>query len=779
MTEENSVDVLIRSHQCWVSQPAQFGTTAAFAQQLGRLSDLRDRRDCKTCQGIFGLLENVAASQEQQGQISCIIRRYTGRKTYHLTAEKDEGFVADFDYYMDYLPESQNWRTEMNLHPVWFDLDEIKQWADDCSRNHEDCCRRTSELPPVIGDMAKLDMVFIDAHDNCLRESNIQESFLALSYVWGESGAKLQLRLENKDNLRVPGVLKNHMDQIPRTIHDAILLTKGLGFRYLWVDQLCIVQDNPEDVSRLVPQMLKIYSSASITIVAADGRTSDHGLGGLPGGLPRRRGPYDVIEISPSQQFVTVRRGTFPKHYFTRGWTFNEYHFSRRLLIFIEATIIWKCEQNDSQESMSARYSLPIPLSAIYTLPYKYLSTSQGKLSWPDMRRYGHLILEYNQRRLTHDSDALAAFIGVIGAFDPYFQGGFLQGLPELYFDVALLWQPLGSSRRRVSEKSSDLMPSWSWVGWEGRLDLRMWNYGLPRPDNSWPWDTASTFPTTTWYKSLESAIAGPVVNNSYHEYYKLHPKWEDWATPRSEDWTAKKRLQIESSGLDSADWELEKWDSDTEERDLAEYHEPIRYHHTPTNMNFLYPIPMENSGPLQNSQPHFLHFRARRGYLHKGPVFTDVPMQNFPSNTYPEYPGIFLQDKHGDLAGMLRLHAIEAEETEEDGLLELVAISGGQGEFRLREDAKTWEYCGFMEELRHARYVKRVREACTNNHEPLISDEDADRSRLGDRTSFYEWYNVLWIEWIDGIAYRKACGRVIKQVWDAQGFEAIDVVLG
>ena len=42
-----------------------------------------------------------------------------------------------------------------------------------------------------------------------------------------------------------------------------------------------------------------------------------------------------------------------------------------------------------------------------------------------------------------------------------------------------------------------------------------------------------------------------------------------------------------------------------------------------------------------------------------------------------------------------------------------------------------------------------------------------------------YEFYNVLWIEWQDGIAYRKGIGRVWKEVWDRQASEKVDVVLG
>lgn len=50
------------------------------------------------------------------------------------------------------------------------------------------------------------------------------------------------------------------------------------------------------------------------------------------------------------------------------------------------------------------------------------------------------------------------------------------------------------------------------------------------------------------------------------------------------------------------------------------------------------------------------------------------------------------------------------------------------------------------------------------------------ERPRVSDN---YEWYNVFWVEWNDGIAYRKALGRVIKHVWEEQDLEPIRLMLG
>jgi hypothetical protein len=52
-------------------------------------------------------------------------------------------------------------------------------------------------------------------------------------------------------------------------------------------------------------------------------------------------------------------------------------------------------------------------------------------------------------------------------------------------------------------------------------------------------------------------------------------------------------------------------------------------------------------------------------------------------------------------------------------------------------------------------------------------------RERPKPRHEMYEFYNVLWIEWKKGVAYRKGIGRVMKDIWECQALESIDLTLG
>lgn len=56
---------------------------------------------------------------------------------------------------------------------------------------------------------------------------------------------------------------------------------------------------------------------------------------------------------------------------------------------------------------------------------------------------------------------------------------------------------------------------------------------------------------------------------------------------------------------------------------------------------------------------------------------------------------------------------------------------------------------------------------------------DEWDHEERPDQNEIYEYYHVFWIEWKDGIAYRKAMGRVEKNLWEAQAHESIDLILG
>lgn len=204
--------------------------------------------------------------------------------------------------------------------PEKIEIKHITSWLRSCQRWHGDNCRISVSRPDC---GMPTGFRVIDTWDRCIvSDPPRQCTYLALSYVWGRTSSVLKLSVANFEEMRQPGTLKRKWQQIPRTIQDAITLTSSLGQRFLWVDSLCIVQDDHHDKNGLIPFMDLIYDRAFFTIVAATGHDSEAGLPGLRKGT--RYDTQKIAELEPELRVVS------PKHladalelsyYETRGWT--------------------------------------------------------------------------------------------------------------------------------------------------------------------------------------------------------------------------------------------------------------------------------------------------------------------------------------------------------------------------------------------------------------------------------------------------------------------------
>jgi hypothetical protein len=97
--------------------------------------------------------------------------------------------------------------------------------------------------------------------------------YIALSYVWGEP----QAHSTTQDRLEMyQGGIE--LSALPQTIRDAIRVTHSLGYRFLWIDSLCILQDSDEDKRNEIGNMRSIYSDSSLVIIAASAKKVGDGF---------------------------------------------------------------------------------------------------------------------------------------------------------------------------------------------------------------------------------------------------------------------------------------------------------------------------------------------------------------------------------------------------------------------------------------------------------------------------------------------------------------------
>ncbi|RYC62379.1 hypothetical protein CHU98_g3853 [Xylaria longipes] len=189
-------------------------------------------------------------------------------------------------------------------------------------------------------------------------------SFRGLSYVWGQS-------VDQQESLRAMRISKYAL-----TIRDAAGIAKSIGFEWLWVDRICIDQTNEAEKSALIPYIKDIFAGAELTIVAASG---DGAHCGLSGSENTARAPEIAAEIPLGRLGWTgapFRPAETPDRFIlrllpaplsfnalhedcvwrTRGWTFQEQVFSRRLLYVFPSEMIFSCSKGTYREATGTHF---------------------------------------------------------------------------------------------------------------------------------------------------------------------------------------------------------------------------------------------------------------------------------------------------------------------------------------------------------------------------------------------------------------------------------------
>lgn len=337
----------------------------------------------------------------------------------------------------------------------------IKNWISTCEATH----RRCQLYSPV---MLPDGFMVIDLKHRCITRISRQCRFVALSYVWSQlqvDAGDLHLRRENMDTLGKPGGLKPEL--LPQLLKDIFWLCQCLGERYLWLDRLCIVQDDSLSKHAQIKAMDAIYSQAVFTIaVVLDGKHC-HGLPGATG-HPRKPSAHNEKRLfNVTSQHLdfdfhnTVDNSAWNK----RGWTFQERLLSRRCLFITDHQMYFTCANVLIQEDIGC-----VTLDATRGMGLN-LSDRISNIQEVDcLQFYKACVADYTSRDLSYEADRLKAFNGVSNALAPIIQSEMFYGLPEKYFLRSLLWDLKGTGHRHLGD---DRAPSWTWAGWTGAVEYK------------------------------------------------------------------------------------------------------------------------------------------------------------------------------------------------------------------------------------------------------------------------------------------------------------------
>lgn len=247
-------------------------------------------------------------------------------------------------------------------------FEKIREWMRECERDHPYChtdcelldsrnCLETYPKRLIWTGTGPKDVKLLETGRRQLR-------YVALSYCWGKVGMARGLRLSRKNLAQFQAHIP--WNDLLATHQDAIVVCHKLGFQYLWIDALCIEQDNPADKGDEIVNMAAIYSNAYLTIAASGGNDGSKGCfdrrrsihhisvtesdGRKSGVFVRKQIPHVAWDwnvsdaISSARNLFRADQGIMD-HYslFHRGWAFQERQLSRRILHYAPWELVWEC----------------------------------------------------------------------------------------------------------------------------------------------------------------------------------------------------------------------------------------------------------------------------------------------------------------------------------------------------------------------------------------------------------------------------------------------------
>ncbi|KAI1754093.1 heterokaryon incompatibility protein-domain-containing protein [Xylaria castorea] len=326
-----------------------------------------------------------------------------------------------------------------------------------------------------IGDNTRvLRLVHSSDIKNQLSPNTALPQYAALSYCWGEmqnASYKLTSKIEAA---KMSGF---GICDLPKVLQDAIAITKALSLSYIWIDALCILQDMSSDWEQESSQMGDIYGSAYITICSL---TSSCQFSFLEPERPKANiafqssintdmtGSYSLSYLDADMDNAgrDPYMYSFPKsRWFSRGWTYQELRFSKRLLLLSPSYSAFMCA---GLFNVFGGPDIETPMMPLHSLEHLTKDANRIYEIWLEFGQ------RYSGRILTYPQDALPAISGAAKLFaetlsDDYLAGIWrsdLRGLMWSYPDILMTpSQNLSQVLTHLNSPEDYVGPSWSWVG--------------------------------------------------------------------------------------------------------------------------------------------------------------------------------------------------------------------------------------------------------------------------------------------------------------------------
>lgn len=374
------------------------------------------------------------------------------------------GIPANFELLDGFSLSANFWKETAFTRPI---LDMVSE----CRQHHPQCQGKgTPLLPTTVLDISTCTSDgTVRLHDSF---NNERRDYVALSYCWG-GPQKTVTTKANRNAHQQQGIA---VAKLPRSIADAVLITAQLGIPYLWVDALCITQDDHEAKAREIENMGDVYSNATLVLFASGlSRAADDGILNYldevavvplltritPTGEDQGQACIVHVALSHTKNRIAPLD--------SRGWTFQErYLSSRRLECCGAAGISLTCIESTSRFACDAWTTTDANFEELFVDNHKKEGHGRdGVSTWHE------LISDYCFRHFTIKEDRLPAIAGLAKRHmalsshlsSPSSKNGgvYLAGLWKNQIIDDLMWQATIVPENRLS-LDQYRQPGWSWI---------------------------------------------------------------------------------------------------------------------------------------------------------------------------------------------------------------------------------------------------------------------------------------------------------------------------
>jgi hypothetical protein len=395
--------------------------------------------------------------------------------------------------------------------------DRALEWLTTCLQSHEKCRGHLIEAP-------QLPTRVIDVGEGrnskpkLFETGNQQGNYIALSYRWGDATIGKTLKSNYSASLKAIAT-----QGLCAVYEDAFEVTRKLGFRYVWIDALCIIQDDAQDWEREASLMGEVYKNAVLTVSASVALSASRGLRvqhqkswhhiKMPykEGNVKSKSKWGKLKIGsstkdPSSYFISDRSwvGSDPEVgrespsgsyddivngiLSSRAWCLQERMFSRRILHFGEDQLHWECldttwdEQDatiegDPTDDTVGALRVELFSSQLLQAPQAGIAELSDQSKASAYSLWYNIVEHYTRRKLTVSSDKLPAISGVARAFSTYvkdeyaagiWRGDMLRGLLWASTDFEGDFRPSDPYEGPLTTSTTYRAPSWSWASVDG-----------------------------------------------------------------------------------------------------------------------------------------------------------------------------------------------------------------------------------------------------------------------------------------------------------------------